>query len=117
MVKAKSALDSQRRMGALAGKIIETIQRRFPLVEAYVFGSRARGDYLDTSDLDLVFVFQEMRSPKLELMEEVSRFISGKVDFIVMSPQEAKESRVVRAAKKIWDKEKGFDPSIFYDAT
>jgi predicted nucleotidyltransferase len=117
MVKAKSAIESQKRMGQLAKEIVKTVLEDFPLAEAYVFGSRARGDYLDTSDLDLILVFQELHNSKLELMEELSRHIRGKVDFIIMSAEEVGGSRVVRGAKKIWDKEKGFDLSVFYSPT
>jgi predicted nucleotidyltransferase len=113
MVKAKSALESQRKMGELVKEVVEKVTGEFPLLEVYVFGSRARGNYLDTSDLDLALVFQKLDATKIELLEKVSKYVRGPVDIVVMSSEEAARSRLIRDAKKVWDSKKGFDLSIF----
>jgi predicted nucleotidyltransferase len=43
----------------LAKEIVENIATDYSsLQEVYIFGSRARGDYLDTSDIDLMLLFK-----------------------------------------------------------
>src|SRR5579875_265772 len=113
MVKAKSALESQRRMGNLVKEVVEGVTGEFPLLEVYVFGSRARGNYLDTSDLDLALVLEKLDAPKMELLENISKHVKGSVDIVIMSSEEAAGSRLIRDAKKVWDSRKGFDLSIF----
>jgi len=113
MVKAKSALESQRRMGNLVKEVVEGVTGEFPLLEVYVFGSRARGNYLDTSDLDLALVLEKLDAPKMELLENISKHVKGSVDIVIMSSEEAAGSRLIRDAKKVWDSKKGFDLSIF----
>ncbi|PSN82552.1 hypothetical protein B9P99_02095 [Candidatus Marsarchaeota G1 archaeon OSP_B] len=113
MVKAKSAIESQKRMAEVAKQIVEKVSEHFPIIEVRVFGSRARGDYLDTSDLDLIFVFEKLDTPKIELVQKISRFIKGNVDFLVMQKDEAQNSALVKSSKLLWDKQKGFDLTVF----
>ncbi len=113
MGKAKSALESQRRMGKLVKEVVEGVTGEFPLLEVYVFGSRARGNYLDTSDLDLALVLEKLDAPKMELLEKISKHVKGPVDIVILSSEEAAGSRLIRDAKKVWDSKEGFDLSIF----
>ncbi|HLI46639.1 MAG TPA: nucleotidyltransferase domain-containing protein [Geobacterales bacterium] len=79
MGKGKSALESQRKMLELAQEIIEKIWEELPLTEVYTFGSRARWDYLDTSDLDLVFVLKGTREKNvIERMYLLDKYVWGK---------------------------------------
>jgi len=46
----------------LAKEIVENIATDYSILqEVYIFGSRARGDYLDTSDIDLMLVFKGIK--------------------------------------------------------
>jgi predicted nucleotidyltransferase len=72
-------------MGELVKEVVEVVTGDFPLLEVYVFGSRVRVNYLDTSDLGLVLVFQKLDATKIELLEKVSKYVKGPVDIVVMS--------------------------------
>ncbi|BFH73921.1 nucleotidyltransferase domain-containing protein [Sulfurisphaera javensis] len=107
MGKGKSALESQKKMIELAMKITERVASSLPLVKVYVFGSRARGDYLDISDIDLVFVLYGIKDKNVfERMYLLSPFITGNVDYIVLD--ESEENRLPKDAKLLWSKDKGF---------
>jgi Nucleotidyltransferase domain. len=54
--RAKSALLSQKLMLEGAVRFVEKAREKMNIVDVYVFGSRARGDYKDISDIDLVVV-------------------------------------------------------------
>lgn len=56
MGRAKSALLSQKLMLERAVRFVEKAREKINIVDVYVFGSRARGDYKDISDIDLVIV-------------------------------------------------------------
>ncbi|ABL78530.1 nucleotidyltransferase domain-containing protein [Thermofilum pendens] len=99
MGKAPSALRSQekalevaKRVAGRAAKLCEG--RGFKLVGAYLVGSRARGDYLETSDVDLVLVVEGVEGlnalQRLELFKEV---LEPEVDLLVLSPEEWREGR------------------------
>ncbi|WP_240938822.1 nucleotidyltransferase domain-containing protein [Metallosphaera hakonensis] len=90
-------------------KIIYQLAENFPLKEVYVFGSRARGDYKDTSDIDLIFVIEGIKGiGVVERMEMISPFIKGNVDFVVISPEEKDGYKLMKGAKKVWGREEGF---------
>ncbi|AAK41883.1 nucleotidyltransferase domain-containing protein [Saccharolobus solfataricus] len=107
MGKGKSAIESQIRMLKLAKEIVEEVASSFPnLEEVYIFGSRARGDYLDTSDIDILFVFKGIKEMNVfDRMYMVSRFIRGNVDYIVLD--EGEKDRV-KDKVLFWKREKGF---------
>jgi predicted nucleotidyltransferase len=76
------------------------------LIEVYIFGSRARGDYLDTSDIDLLFVFRGIKGVStIERMYMVSKYIRGKVDYIVLDKEEKER---VKDKKLLWRRGEGF---------
>ena len=60
MGKAKSALESQVRMLRRALEFVGKVKSRINLIDVYVVGSRARGDYRDDSDIDLVIISNDV---------------------------------------------------------
>ncbi|BDC17857.1 nucleotidyltransferase domain-containing protein [Acidianus sp. HS-5] len=107
MGRGKSAIESQIRMINLAKEIIESASKDLPqLTEVYVFGSRARGDYLDTSDIDLLFVFKGIKDvPTFDRMYMVSKYIKGNVDYVVLDEEEKDK---IKEKKLLWKREIGF---------
>ena len=49
-MKAKSAIESQKDLLKKAIEVVNNIKKEINIIDVYVVGSRARGDYLDTSD-------------------------------------------------------------------
>lgn len=80
--------------------------------EAYIFGSYARGDYLEESDVDLVIVsssFEGMRfMDRLDLVYRIAwrLRLSPWIEAIPLTPGEARErvkgSYVLRDASRYW---------------
>ncbi|NOZ89223.1 MAG: nucleotidyltransferase domain-containing protein [Crenarchaeota archaeon] len=92
---------------------MEALERRGVRVEeAYVFGSRVRGDALETSDVDAVIVsgsFRGMRfTERLDLVYRVEweESIEPWVEVIPLTPEELEErlrlSAVLRDASRYW---------------
>lgn len=53
----------------------EAVSRKFRLTKVILFGSRARGDHLRTSDVDLILVSQDFaRMPFLQRIRAVLEF-------------------------------------------
>ena len=85
--------------------------------EVYVFGSRVRGDWLKTSDIDVVIVSEDFRDmsflERLDLVERVQweEGISPHIEAIPLTPEELRErierSAVLRDASRYW---KRFSP-------
>jgi len=103
MGKAVSAIRSQKEMVTRALKFVEKVmkicdERSLKLVNVYVIGSRARGDYLDISDIDLVLIIEGVED--LDQVERKTLFkdvIEGGVDFIILSPKEwLKDSVIIK---------------------
>ncbi len=100
------ALEEARRLvGALEA-------RGLRVEEAYVFGSRARGDYLEGSDLDIVIVsrgFEGMRYlDRLDLIYKVAweEGIEYGVEAVALTPEELRERleglTMLRDASRHW---------------
>ncbi len=80
--------------------------------EVYVFGSRVRGDWLKTSDIDIVIVSDGFRGlrflDRLELIERVQweEGITPHIEAIPLTPEELEErverSAVLRDASRYW---------------
>ena len=80
--------------------------------EVYVFGSRVRGDWLKTSDIDVVIVSEDFRGmsflERLDLVERVQweEGISPHIEAIPLTPEELRErierSAVLRDASRYW---------------
>ena len=47
-------------------KVINRLKREFPIKRAYLFGSRARGDYHKKSDYDLLIIVEESSDSKVD---------------------------------------------------
>jgi len=106
MGKAISAIRSQKEMVIRAFKFVKKVmkicdERGLKLIDVYVIGSRARGDYLDVSDIDLVLIIEGV-----EDLDQIARktlfkdAIEGGVDFIILSPKEwLKDSVIINSLK------------------
>ena len=89
MGKAKSALISQVEMVKRAIAFVNDVSREVKVEEVYVVGSRARGDYLDTSDIDLVIISRDFEGLDYrQRVEKLSRFLRARVEFFAFTPQE-----------------------------
>ena len=98
-------------MSRLLGALEEAGYR---VVEAYLFGSYARGDWVDTSDVDLVIVsphFSEMRM--LERLDLIARLqlrlnLGRWVEALPYTPEEFEEAKhrsvAIRDASRYWIK-------------
>lgn len=66
------------------GRIIEVLQRHPEVVGAYLFGSRARGDEIEESDLDLAVLCDPALDleQRIELEDELERASGRSVDLV-----------------------------------
>jgi len=70
-----------------AAKLCE--QRGLKLIDAYLVGSRARGDYLDESDIDVVLIIDEVQGMnRLQRIELLSRALKPGIDLLIYTPEE-----------------------------
>lgn len=89
MGKAKSALKSQIEMVKRAIEFVNDISREIRVEEVYVVGSRARGDYLDISDIDLVIISRDFEGLNyMQRIDRLSKFSRAKVEFFPLTPSE-----------------------------
>lgn len=94
MGKAKSAVKSQEETLKKALSFIERValrcsERGFKLEEVFLVGSRARGDYLEDSDVDLVFIVRGIEKfNRLERLELIKDLLLPGVDVFIYTPQE-----------------------------
>ncbi|MEM1637248.1 MAG: nucleotidyltransferase domain-containing protein [Pyrobaculum sp.] len=94
MCKAKSALRSQpeavRRACAFLEKARLLAKKAGVEVEgAYLVGSRARGDYLEDSDVDVVLIVRGVEGlDALRRMELFTEALEPGVEFFVYTPEE-----------------------------
>jgi predicted nucleotidyltransferase len=70
---------------ALVNTVV-SIAKAYPVVHVSIFGSRARGDYTDSSDLDLLVKFDSSftSSQYFDLWDEIERELGLTVD--ILSP-------------------------------
>ncbi len=86
------------------------LEREGYRVEAvYLFGSYARGDYLQSSDVDLAVISDQFQNvPFLKRLDIVNRIVwktnMGNVEVLPLTKKEVEEERsvVIRDAKKYW---------------
>ena len=74
----------------LIAYVVDKIVRGVAPRRIILFGSRARGEATETSDLDL-FVIQDGRAPNRQVRREIERLLWGRrfgVDLIVRKPEE-----------------------------
>jgi len=94
MGKAKSALKSQEaalaRARAFVKKAREVAERAgLRVVAAYLVGSRARGDYTEESDIDVVLVVEGAeRLNALQRLELFKDALEPGIDLFVYTPDE-----------------------------
>ena len=89
MGKAKSALKSQEEMVRRALEFVKDISKEIRVEEVYVVGSRARGDYLETSDIDLVIISRDFEGLNYkERVEKLYKYLKGGVEFFALTPEE-----------------------------
>lgn len=97
---------SQQQLQSVADRIVE---RASSSVRVIVFGSYARGEASEDSDLDLLVVEAELRdkaSEYLQLKSAVGRIGVG-VDLILMSDQEFEHRRRVPGTLPYWASKEG----------
>lgn len=83
-------LQTKRVTAELIAYITEKIARGVAPQRIILFGSYARGEAIDASDLDL-FVVQDSRASNREVRREIERLLWGRrfgVDLIVRRPEE-----------------------------
>ncbi len=89
MGKAKSAIETQREMLIRARKFVERVKKKLKIEEVYVVGSRARGDFTDESDIDLVIISEDVKGiPYLKRVDMLSEFLEPKVEFFIYTREE-----------------------------
>jgi predicted nucleotidyltransferase len=107
MGKAVSAVKSQRKMISRAARFAEKVveicnAKGFRLINVYVVGSRAREDYLEDSDIDLVFIIEgidHLNQVERKLM--FKEVLEAGIDFIILSPKEwLSSSPVIKMLRK-----------------
>ncbi|MDT7892314.1 MAG: nucleotidyltransferase domain-containing protein [Thermoproteota archaeon] len=116
MGKAKSAINSQKIMLERAKRFVEKLKKELKLDEVYVIGSRARGDYLEDSDIDLVIICDELKGLRyIERLERISKYAEPKIEFFVYTKDEWQNSNspyvieMKKEAKSLEELLKAFD--------
>ncbi len=97
---------------ATVKSFLKALSKKIRIEKAYIFGSSVRGDWLKTSDIDLVIVSKDFENipflKRLELVEETQwkEKIRPHIETIPLTPEEFKEkvksSAILRDASKYW---------------
>lgn len=61
---------------------------RIKNAEAYLFGSSARGEYLESSDIDLLIIGKVHRNEIIEKIEKIEKKIKRKINVQIFTPQD-----------------------------
>jgi len=92
-------------------KLAEKLRRNYGPVEVYLFGSFAKGDWLEDSDIDIIVVSEKFRGkPMPERINIVRKQAPENLAFeiLVYTPQELEEaekrSMVIQDATTSWRK-------------
>lgn len=94
MGKAKSALRSQKKALIKVSNFLRKVisrcaERGLKLEEAFLVGSRARGDYLEDSDIDLVLIMSGVEKlNSLERLELIKDLLSPGIEIFIYTRQE-----------------------------
>ena len=89
MGKAESAVESQIVLLRRAWEFVERARTKIRIAEVYVVGSRARGDYTDASDIDLVIISDDVRGMnQLERRLLLKDLIEPRVEFFIYTSEE-----------------------------
>jgi predicted nucleotidyltransferase len=96
MDKAKSALESQVIMLKRAWEFISKVKSRLSIIDVYVVGSRARGDYTGVSDIDLVIISNDVKGlNQLERRLLLKDLLEPRVKFFIYTKDEWDEEASV----------------------
>ncbi|QGA53692.1 nucleotidyltransferase domain-containing protein [Sulfolobus sp. E5-1-F] len=94
MGKAKSALKSQVELVKVAMEFINRISNEIKIEDVYVVGSRARGDYLETSDIDLVIISRDFEGLRyIDRLEKLGKHLRARIELFAFTPDEWKEPK------------------------
>ncbi len=92
-------------------KLVESLKSRLREVEVYLFGSFARGDWLEGSDVDIIVVSPNLRGMAPEKRYRLIRLLADPsipIEILAYTPEEFQElkkrSVVLRDASKYWVK-------------
>lgn len=94
MGKAASAVRSQeealRRAAEFVGKVaLRCVERGYRFLGGYLVGSRARGDYLEDSDIDVVLVIDGVDGlNRLERLDAIKDLLLPGIEVFIYTPQE-----------------------------
>lgn len=99
--------ESQLRVELLSFVAKELKRRRWPVTQARVFGSAARGDATSTSDVDLALVVPResvlaVEAMAQELAETVRKRFGTRLNVLVGSPTLVALTRGGRPGRKVW---------------
>lgn len=95
--------------------IVETIKKKYHPEKVILFGSAARDEFEEGSDLDF-FIIKETKLPRHRRPLEIYRFLDDRdlpIDFIIYTPQEFKErfslgdffiKRILKEGKVLYEK-------------
>lgn len=76
-------------------KVIQTIRESVPLQKIYLFGSFARGNPHDSSDLDLCILTDELKGRKIDTIRKIRRSlvkdVSMPIDLLIYTSNEFNE--------------------------
>ena len=75
---------------------LKKVKKYFEIDKAILFGSRARGDYLLSSDVDLIIVSKDFKNLQFrQRMEELLMFWDEKIDLEVIgyTPEEFEKKK------------------------
>ena len=89
MGRASSAVRSQSEMMERARRFAQKAAKRLRVEAVYVVGSRARGDYLDVSDVDVVIVARGVKELNMkERLMLLADIAEPGVDYLVYDVEE-----------------------------
>ncbi|MGC8570736.1 nucleotidyltransferase domain-containing protein [Caldivirga sp.] len=96
MGKAKSALESQREMLRRVMEFISDVAKEINIEGVFIVGSRARGDYLETSDIDVVIVSSDFRRMNyVERLKKLSQYRRPGIDPFPYTPEEWENPQIL----------------------
>lgn len=84
----------------LLAKIIDIISSCSSVEKALVFGSRARGDYKDTSDIDIAISGKDITSKELNIIEDNINMLNTALNFDIIYLEKTYKKELIENIKK-----------------